>query len=330
LGASDAPKAAFGASRRRSDLRVDAAGRVRHRISRAELSNDLAGWLGDLVADGLLDPSAFEEAFVAVVREVDPDWTAFYRNTCAALAAGGEPGGTNAGIAPVHERAAALTLGPHVLELGCCFGFLSLRLAAEGHRVTAVDLVPGTARLLASVAAALGSSIATLAGDARRIPLATGSADTVHAVHLLEHLPRGVDAVVLAEMLRVARRRVVVAVPFEDVPNAAWGHVRTYRLADLDALGAATGLPYVVEEHHGGWLVVEQGGAPATPGPRGTTAGTGTARGARPSTATTTAPAADSAAAPRSATSKPCSRTVVGAVGAASTAVMVTPSAEPT
>ena len=237
---------------------VGDSGRVRHDIAREEVSNDLAGWLGELVAQGLLDPGAFEEAFVAVVRDVDPDWTAFYRNTLDALAAGGEPGGTNAGMAPVHERAAALAVGSHVVELGCCFGFLSLRLAAQGHRVTAVDLLPGTARLLASVSRRRGTPVTTLAGDARAIPLGTGSADTVHAVHLLEHLPRGVDAAVLAEMLRVARRRVVVAVPFEEEPNAAWGHIRTFDVRDLTALGATTGLPCTVDEHHGGWLVVDR------------------------------------------------------------------------
>jgi SAM-dependent methyltransferase len=256
LGKSDEPDAAFGRSRRpRVWL---AGGRVRHAITADEISNDLAGWLGELVASGDLDPAAFETTFVDVVRDVDPTWTAFYRNTLAALAAGGEPGGTNAGMAPVHDRAAELAVGPHVVELGCCFGFLSLRLAAEGHRVTAVDLVPGTARLLGRVSAALGTPVATLAGDACRIPVADGSADTVLAVHLLEHLPRGLDAVVLEEMLRVARRRVVVAVPFEDVPDPAWGHVRTFDLADLDALGAATGLPHGVAEHHGGWLVVDR------------------------------------------------------------------------
>ena len=83
-----------------------------------------------------------------------------------------------------------------------------------------------------------------------------GSADTVYAVHLLEHLPVGLDTAVLAEMLRVARRRVVVAVPFEDEPNPTWGHVRTFDLAALDALGAATGHAYEVSEHHGGWLTI--------------------------------------------------------------------------
>ena len=124
--------------------------------------------------------------------------------------------------------------------------------------MTAVDLVPGTARLLASVSRTLGTPVTTLAGDARRVPLATAAADTVFAVHLLEHLPRGADAAVLAEMLRITRRRAVVAVPFEHEPDPVWGHVRTFDLADLDALGAATGMPYTVDEHHGGWLVVDR------------------------------------------------------------------------
>jgi len=248
--------------RRRARLRIGAGGRIDHDIRPHELSNDLAGWIADdLVAPGLLDPARFEEAFVGVVHDVDPGWTAFYRNTLAALRSAampaGPPSGTNAGMAPVHDRAAALAVGRHVVELGCCFGFLSLRLA-ERHRVTAVDLVPGTARLLGDVSTALGTPVATLAGNALAVPLADASADTVFAVHLLEHLPRGLDARVLAEMLRVARRRVVVAVPFEDEPTPAWGHVRTFDGDDLHALGAATGLPYSVEDHHGGWLVVDR------------------------------------------------------------------------
>jgi hypothetical protein len=54
-----------------------------------------------------------------------------------------------------------------------------------------------------------------------------------------------------------ARRRAVVAVPFEDEPTPAWGHVRTFDRDDPRALGAATGLPFTVTEHHGGWLVID-------------------------------------------------------------------------
>ncbi len=235
-------------------LRLGADGRLRHRIPPDELSNDLAGWIADdLVAPGRIPASAFERTFVSVVG---PDWLPFYRNTLRELARGGEPGGTNAGMAPVHDRAAALALGS-VVELGCCFGFLSLRLARDGHPVTALDLSPGTVALLASVAPALGTALHMLVGDAAAVPLADRSADTVLAVHLLEHLPPALAPRVLAEMLRVARRRVVVAVPFEDAPNPTWGHVRTFDGAALDALGAATDRPYTVDEHHGGWLVVD-------------------------------------------------------------------------
>jgi SAM-dependent methyltransferase len=235
-------------------------GRLRHRIGLDEISNDLAGWIADdLVTPGLLAPARFEPTFVSIVQSVTPDpgaaWTAFYRNTLTELATGGAPGGTNAGMAPVHQRAAELALG-EVLELGCCFGFLSLRLAAAGHTVTAVDLSPGTVALLASVAPALGAPLRVLAGDALAVPLADRCADTVFAVHLLEHLPPGADELVLAQMLRLARRRVVIAVPYEDEPNPTWGHLRTFDTAGLRRLGEMTGRPYQVTDHHGGWLVV--------------------------------------------------------------------------
>jgi SAM-dependent methyltransferase len=239
---------------RTARLTLGADGRLRHRIPSDELSNDLAGWIADdLVAPGLIPPIAFERTFVSVVGSA---WLPFYRNTLRDLAHGGAPGGTNAGMAPVHDRAADLALGS-VVELGCCFGFLSLRLARDGHRVTAVDLSQGTVALLSSVATALGAPLHALVGDAAAVPLTDRSADTVLAVHLLEHLPAALAHRVLAEMLRVARRRVVIAVPFEDAPNPTWGHVRTFDRSALDTLGATTGRSYIVDEHHGGWLVVD-------------------------------------------------------------------------
>ena len=171
---------------RTTRLTLGADGRLCHRIPPAELSNDLAGWIADdLVAPGLIPPSAFERTFVSVVGGA---WLPFYRNTLRELTHGGAPGGTNAGMAPVHDRAAELARGS-VVELGCCFGFLSLRMARDGHRVTAVDLSPGTVALLASIAPALGTPLHALVGDAAAVPLADRSADTVFAVHLLEHLP---------------------------------------------------------------------------------------------------------------------------------------------
>jgi hypothetical protein len=115
--------------------------------------------------------------------------------------------------------------------------------------------VPRTVGLLASVAPALAPTSGCWPRRGQ-VPLATGSADTVYAVHLLEHLPAALAPRVLAEMLRVARRRVVVAVPFEAEPDRTWGHVRTFDPGELAALATATGRPYALDDHHGGWLVL--------------------------------------------------------------------------
>jgi SAM-dependent methyltransferase len=231
-------------------------------ISLDRLDNDLAGWLArTLIAPGLLTPAAFEAAFVAVVTAAadDPDdaWLAFYRNTLAALTGRAVPGGTNAEQAPVYARAAELVVGTDVVELGCCFGFLALRLAGAGLRVTAMDISAGTVALLARIAPRLGLHLDAVAGDACAAPFASGSADTVLALHLLEHLPEAAGDAVLAEMLRLARHRAVVAVPYEATPNPTWGHVRCFDHAALQSLGARTGRPFQVTDHHGGWLVVE-------------------------------------------------------------------------
>ncbi|MEV1292334.1 mycofactocin oligosaccharide methyltransferase MftM [Pseudonocardia sp. NPDC049635] len=244
-------------------------------IDTDRLSNDLAGWLErTLVRPGLLPADRFEEAFVACVASAakDPDspddaWLAFYRNTLDALAGEPEPGGTNAEMAPVHARARSLVLGGDVLELGCCFGFLSLQLARDGHRVTATDLTGGAVDLLTRMAPQLGADVETHVADARAVALPDGCADTVFAVHLIEHLPEAEGDEVVAEMLRLARRRVVVAVPFEDAPNPTWGHVRTFDPAVLHRIGASTGLPFEVSEHHGGWLVIDHRPAPGGDGP---------------------------------------------------------------
>ena len=61
----------------------------------------------------------------------------------------------------------------------------------------------------------------------------------------------------VAEALRLAARRVVVAVPLEDEADETYGHVRTVSLDDLHRWGRGTGCAYDVHEFHGGWLVID-------------------------------------------------------------------------
>lgn len=239
---------------------------VSHRLRPDELDDDLAGLLIDeLGPTGLLaGVDRFERIFTGVIRSTINDpvlaWSVFYANTLAALRAadpGGGPGAI-AGFAPVHTRALRSLRGDTVLDLGSCFGFLPLRMAQAGHRVIATDVVPGTVRLLGRMADALAVGLHTVVCDAARLPFAAGDADTVTAIHLLEHLSQEHGDEVVAEMVRVARRRVVIAVPYEEEPEPAYGHIRTFDGATLARIGAATGLPFRVQEHHGGWLIVEK------------------------------------------------------------------------
>lgn len=224
---------------------------VEHVMAPTDVDDDLAGILQrELFGPGWLrGGDLFERVFTGVVRTGAEDaldaWELFYRNTLARL------------DAPVHEHTLELLDGDSVLELGCCFGFLSLRIARTGRATVASDISAGTIRLLEAIAPRLGVRLGTITADATRFPATDALADTVVAVRLLERLEPEDGTRVLAEALRLATRRVVVAVPMATEPDEAFGHVRTVSLDDLRRLGRATGRPFDVHEHHGGWLVVD-------------------------------------------------------------------------
>lgn len=245
---------------------------VRHWLRPEQLDNDLAGVLcRELFEPGWLGGAElFERVFTGVVRSCAgaggalEAWTTFYANTLARIrgswdvpAAGGS---SIAEFAPVYREALRVVGAGSVLDLGSCFGFWPLLLAGGFDReVIASDVAAGTMRLLGAVSREFGLPVTTIACDAARVPFADRSVETVTAIHLLEHLEARHGAAVLGEALRVARGRVVVAVPFEDTPAGAYGHVRCFDRGDLIRLGAGTGREFAVWEHHGGWLVVRGG-----------------------------------------------------------------------
>lgn len=245
---------------------------VSHELAPERVDNDLAGLVAEeLFAPGWLGGSdLFERVMTGVVVSSADDpaaaWELFYRNTLDRLAElehsteqtrTGHVEGSLAAYAPVYAYADGLVGPGTVLELGSCFGFLSLRLARRVP-VTASDATANTVRLLARIAPRLGLAVDTLICDAARVPRPASSYDTVLAIHLLEHLEPDHGAAVLREMQRLARRRVVVAVPFEEEPTAAFGHVRTFDADDLAELGEASGWDWAMHEHHGGWLVLDR------------------------------------------------------------------------
>ncbi len=247
-------------------------GRVRPRSPDGRISNELtdhiAAELGPL---GLVpDAAAFERLFVDTVLAAHPDpmraWTAFYGNTLRRLR-GRDLSGTDsvAMFARIYRHVRSLIRGRTVLDVGSCFGFLPLLIAERDPRLAVIgtDLVPAAAMLAGQIACELGNRARFGAADLLALPVADEAVDTVLAVHVLEHLPAEATAPALVQLRRVARRRVVVAVPLEDAPDPAFGHLQAFNLHKLAGIAAdmdAPGWSRAVYSADGGWLVLDRRG----------------------------------------------------------------------
>lgn len=229
--------------------------------------------LGDALARGELGPvpadlSAFEEAFIALVESAHADpgraWDDFYDQTLTRVLAGwgaDAPGaGTVAVFTRIWTRAAALSRGSWALDVGTCFGLLPLAWSRQptAPRLLALDLCRESAALAARQARRLGAPVGVVRADGGRLPLQDRAVGTVHLLHVLEHLPPALGDTVLAEALRVADRRVVVAVPVEAVPDPLFGHVRVFTPRSLHALGSRTGWRCATTDQDGAMLVLDR------------------------------------------------------------------------
>jgi hypothetical protein len=233
---------------------------VEHDLGLDEISDELAVLLATELDDvGVLrGQPEFEAVFTGIVQTAgggDDAWLHFYRNSLNRLENG------TAAFAPIHEHAASLVVGRDILDCGSCFGFFPLRLSAAGLNVTATDLSGPTMGLLKRTSQRLGRPVRTLTCDAALIPLPDGHADTVTVLHLLEHLDPSTAGAVLREAIRLARRRVIVAVPYEERPRACYGHVQRFDGNVLRLIADAwrtAGVRTGVHDHHGGWLILDR------------------------------------------------------------------------
>lgn len=89
------------------------------------------------------------------------------------------------------------------LDVGCGTGFLSLELAARGHRVTGIDLAPTMLDLARRKAVDAGFDIRFAEGDAEQAPFPAESFDLVISRHVLWTLPHPEAA--LDDWIRVLR-----------------------------------------------------------------------------------------------------------------------------
>lgn len=157
-----------------------------------------------------------------------------------------EYAGFYAKITPIHgecdlnraclERILAEAEGDEILDAGCGRGHLAGLIARADPGVTVVgaDLAPPDVKG--------PSNLSFVEGWLGRLPFADDSFDTVVCTHVLEHLP-DLDGA-LADLRRIARRRLILVVPREreaKYPLNLHVHFFPYRHSFLNRIGAPDG-----------------------------------------------------------------------------------------
>jgi ubiquinone/menaquinone biosynthesis C-methylase UbiE len=101
--------------------------------------------------------------------------------------------------------------GDFVLDVATGGGYQAAAFAEAGHRVVGVDYVQDRARLALEQHG--NHHITWGAADMSRLPFKTNSVDILTITFALHDLPLDIQMKGLAEMRRVARKRVVIAEP---------------------------------------------------------------------------------------------------------------------
>ena len=118
--------------------------------------------------------------------------------------------------------------GLDALDVGCGTGFLSLLLAARGHRVIGVDFAPAMIEEARRKSAAHADRVRFEEGDAEQLRFPDASFDLVISRHLLWTLPHPEGAIdEWRRVLRPGGRLVVVDGQFDPTALPVGGNART-------------------------------------------------------------------------------------------------------
>jgi 2-polyprenyl-3-methyl-5-hydroxy-6-metoxy-1,4-benzoquinol methylase len=231
------------------------------------------------------EQETFERYVGAIVRSMDGNerraWHRFYDNTLAALRMSAPVQATNGSTdfigtfraiyAQIAELVAEVA-ARRVLDVASCFGFLPLMLAGHAtadtpaaRRIVGCDLNPALValangycrqRLLSGLSFVCGD---ILAGQAARDLDPDGAGfDVVTAIHLLEHLTAEETIRAMDTLWSLTARRLIIAVPFESVPDPRFGHRQVFDQRSLLALLPDAAAEHRYFEYHGGWLVIDR------------------------------------------------------------------------
>lgn len=255
-----------------------------HLFRQEEANADLIGYIeNELPSSGII-PSAreFGATLFAVLASMYPAprdqqaiWLQFCLNSLDALRNQIAHPPQSAPIsvsyigpfAAIYRRIFELVTGQSLLDVGCSFGFFPVLMAERDHakRITASDISVDAINFSTTLAnAAQVHNLAFQQIDvlADAFPM-LGHYDTVTAIHLLEHLKEEDMPTVLDHLLQVTKKRLLIAVPYEEQAQALYGHYQAFTPEKLHQWGKwcvqaldSTGR-YWYEELMGGLLVIE-------------------------------------------------------------------------
>jgi SAM-dependent methyltransferase len=150
-----------------------------------------------------------------------------------------------------------------VVDVGCGYGSLVLAaLDAGAHSVTGVDV--SEAALATAKTHIHDPRVRFLVGDASRLPLADSSVDAALCFEVIEHVPRGTERTMIAEIRRVLRPggRLFLSTPNRSLAatalDPAWwllGH-RHYDPDEVCRLIEGGGFRVLSVEVRGGWFEI--------------------------------------------------------------------------
>ncbi len=228
-----------------------------HQLAENELDNNIGQYLvQELGPCGLLNSDkAFGAALIGVVNSFNPRdpvqaWGTFSINTLQRLREklNGVASKTNeqdfiAPFAEIYRYLFSLKVGSSLLDVGCACAFWPL-LVAEREKGTHGRIVGVDNR---SEAIILSENMAALAGItgvefavsdllAPDFPK-VGTFDTVTAIHLLEHFTADQLPLALSNLLSVTRQRLIIAVPYEQQAEVAYGHQQVFSREKLEKWG---------------------------------------------------------------------------------------------
>lgn len=231
-----------------------------HWFAPEEITTNIPGYLSEeLKPFGVIHSNQrLGELFAGIVGgtlypgDVQRAWNYFGANTLqrllAFLGSATTLGVADYGIfgesALLYQRVCELCVGERFLDAACNGGFLSLLLAERVpfvREAVGVDIDAGVFQVAQELARE--RQLATvryqqadlLAADFCTI----GIFDTVTALHVLEHFSEEDMYRVLINLLKVATRRLIFAVPYEvGEPSVAYDHKQLFDRAKLEAVGS--------------------------------------------------------------------------------------------